>query len=52
METIKKRLDVYNNQTNPLRDHYLEQGKYVAIHGMGSINDIFNEIKTAINSLK
>lgn len=52
METIKKRLDVYNNQTNPLRAHYLEQGKYVAIHGMGSINDIFNEIKTAINSLK
>ena len=48
METIKKRLDVYNNQTNPLRDHYLEQGKYEAVHGMGSIEDIFANIKSVV----
>lgn len=48
METIKKRLDVYNNQTNPLRSHYIEQGKYVAIHGMGSVDEIFARIKAAV----
>ena len=48
METIKKRLDVYNNQTNPLRDHYMEQGKYEAVHGMGSIEDIFANIKSVV----
>lgn len=52
METIKRRLDVYNNQTNPLRDHYMEQGKYVAVHGMGSIEDIYCHIKAAIESIK
>ena len=51
METIKKRLEVYNNQTNPLRYHYKEQGKYVSIHGMGSVEDIFGRIKEAIDAL-
>lgn len=48
LETIKKRLDVYNSQTNVLRDHYKAQGKYEAVHGMGSIEDIFENIKTLI----
>lgn len=48
METIKKRLDVYNNQTNPLRDHYMAQGKYEAVHGMGSIEDILERIKVVV----
>ena len=48
METIKKRLDVYNNQTNPLRNHYVEQGKYEAVHGMGSIESIFDNIKIVV----
>lgn len=51
METIKKRLDVYNNQTNPLREHYQTQGKYVAVHGMGSVEEIFGRIKTAIDAI-
>jgi adenylate kinase len=48
LETIKKRLDVYNSQTNVLRDHYMSQGKYEAVHGMGSIEDIFATIKTLV----
>ncbi|MBQ5776609.1 MAG: adenylate kinase [Bacteroidaceae bacterium] len=48
LETIKKRLDVYNSQTNVLRDHYMAQGKYEAVHGMGSIEDIFATIKTLV----
>ena len=34
-ETIKSRLDVYNNQTSPLKDFYIKEGKYADIQGMG-----------------
>lgn len=43
-ETIKKRLDVYHNQTSPLRDHYKKQEKYVAIDGNRDIDSIFSSI--------
>lgn len=46
-ETIKKRLDVYHNQTSPLRDFYINEGVYAAIEGNGSIADIFADIKVA-----
>ena len=50
-ETIKKRLDVYHNQTSPLQEFYKEKGLYKAINGLGTIDDIFDEISTAIDTL-
>ena len=50
-ETIKKRLNVYHNQTSPLQDFYKEKGLYKAIKGTGSIEDIFEDIKAAIDEL-
>lgn len=47
-ETIKKRLDVYHNQTSPLREYYVNAGLYEPINGSGAISDIFGEIKNAI----
>lgn len=47
-ETAKKRLDTYYSQTLPLKDFYIQQGKYAKIHGMGSIDDIYSDIKKAI----
>ncbi len=44
METIKKRLAVYHNQTSPLRDYYCKEEKYLKINGSGVVDDIFNEI--------
>lgn len=44
LETIRKRLHVYHNQTSPLRDYYKNEGKYLKINGMGHVDDIFNEI--------
>lgn len=44
-ETIKSRLDVYHNQTAPLRDFYTREGKYYGVKGSGNIDDIFAEIK-------
>ncbi len=49
LETIHKRLDVYRNQTTPLRDHYIAQNKYVAIPGVGKVEDIFERIKEALS---
>lgn len=50
-ETIKKRLDVYHNQTSPLQEFYKEKGLYHAIKGIGTIEDIFDDIKTAIDQI-
>lgn len=51
LETIKKRLDVYHEKTEPVNDYYKKQGKYVAIPGMGSIDEIFRRICEAIEKL-
>lgn len=48
LETIHKRLDVYRNQTTPLRDHYIAQNKYVTIPGVGTVEEIFDRIKVAL----
>lgn len=47
-ETAKKRLNTYYSQTLPLKDFYVAQGKYAAINGMGSIDDIYSSISKAI----
>ena len=51
LETIQKRLDVYHNQTKPLKDFYQKEKKYRAIQGMGSVDDIFKSIKSVISEL-
>ncbi|MEG0011321.1 MAG: adenylate kinase [Muribaculaceae bacterium] len=51
LETIKKRLDVYHNQTSPLRDFYIAEKKYLKIMGSGAVHEIFANIKNAIDSI-
>lgn len=41
---IQKRIDVYNNETAPVKDFYSAQGKYRGINGVGSIDGIFREL--------
>lgn len=43
-EVIRKRLEVYQNQTSPLIDFYKNQGKFVSINGVGTLEGIFAEI--------
>lgn len=45
LDAITERLKVYHDQTAPLRDYYIEEGKYHGIKGSGAIDDIFNSIK-------
>ncbi|MDR2810104.1 MAG: adenylate kinase [Tannerellaceae bacterium] len=47
-ETIQSRLDVYHSQTTPLVEYYTKEGKHHAIKGTGSIESIFEQIKTIL----
>ncbi len=47
-ETIKNRLDVYHKQTMPLREYYINEGKYHAIDGNGTVDSIFDSIRTSL----
>lgn len=43
-DTIRQRLQVYHSTTSPLREHYIGKGLYRAIHGLGTIDEIFDRI--------
>lgn len=51
LETIKQRLEVYHNQTKPLQDYYIGEGKYRSINGHGTIEEIFGRIVEAVDKL-
>ena len=48
-ETLKKRLDVYGQNTAPLLDYYGKQGKVVTIDGMAPIADVTAAIAGALD---
>lgn len=50
-ETIKKRLDVYHNQTAPLIEWYKNEGVHHHIDGLGELNRIFGDICSVIDAL-
>ncbi len=58
-ETVKKRLDVYHDQTEPLIDYYKKweatgeaaAPKYCHINGVGSLEDITKQIFTALDNI-
>lgn len=52
LETITKRLAVYETQTTPVSDFYKKLGKYSSIHGMGTVDEIFGRIETELDSKK
>ncbi len=43
-ETVKIRLEVYHEQTQPLLDYYKEKGILHSVDGTGAIDDIYEEI--------
>ena len=50
-ETIKKRLNVYHNQTSPLIEWYKGEGIHHHIAGMGELERIFGDVCKVIDSL-
>lgn len=43
-ETVKKRLDVYHSQTQPLIDYYTKEGKLAEVDGTQEMEDVFAAI--------
>lgn len=43
-ETVKKRLEVYHKQTQPLMEYYKNKGILYSVDGTKDIDDIYNEI--------
>jgi len=52
LETIQKRLKVYELQTAPVSDFYKKLDKYAAVNGMGSVTEIFERISLILDSKK
>ena len=59
-ETVRKRLDVYHAQTEPLVDYYKDweksgesaAPKYIRIDGVGKVEEIRDQIYAALDNLK
>ena len=50
IDTIRKRLEVYHEQTSPLRDYYTAEGKYHAIDGNAAVEKVFEDIVKSLDS--
>lgn len=46
---IRKRLNVYSNETSPVADHYKKVRKFQNIKGEGTVIDIFNLLSDSID---
>ncbi len=49
-ETVKKRLDVYHEQTQPLIDYYKNKGILVEFDGMADMGVVFNAMKDILGA--
>lgn len=52
LDTIKERLVVYHDQTAPLKDFYLKEGKYHPVPGSGHVDNIFKTIADHLDAIK
>lgn len=50
-EVIEKRLKVYSEQTEPLKEYYKKRGKLFTIKGGGSVEYVFENIIEALDRL-
>ena len=48
-ETVKKRLEVYFNETAPLIDYYRQTGKLLDIDGEGSVDEVAERVVASVN---
>jgi len=48
---IQKRLEVYRNQTEPLKEFYTKKGKLFKVIGSSSVEDVFDRIVEVLDRL-
>lgn len=51
-DVIRNRISIYREQTAIVAEHYSKQGKYVAVDGVGSLDEVFERICAAIDAVK
>jgi adenylate kinase len=49
-ETIRARIQEYENKTAPVAGHYANLGKVIAVKGEGSVDEIFSELSGHIDT--
>lgn len=49
--TVRKRLQVYKDQTEPLSGFYDMQGKFIALDGEGSVEEVFELLCEEMNGI-
>lgn len=49
-DVIRNRIAIYREQTEIVADHYSKQGKYVAVDGVGSMDEVFDRICAVIDA--
>lgn len=47
-ETVRKRIEVYREQTEPLIQYYRDRGRLVEVQGVGGIDDIYGTLCGAL----
>lgn len=52
LETIQKRLEIYEVKTAPVNDFYKQKGKLQPINGMGTVEEIFDRVSAVLESKK
>lgn len=48
-EIIRNRMEVYRKETAPVQEFFQARGEYVAIDGTGSVEDVADRIRKAVN---
>ncbi|WP_447037973.1 adenylate kinase [Streptomyces sp. DSM 118878] len=51
-ETVRKRLDVYHRETEPIIDHYKAQGLVVTISALGKVDEVTKRAMAALKGDK
>jgi adenylate kinase len=50
-ETVENRLKVFKEHTKPLIEYYEKQGKLNSVSGLGTVDEVFSRILTALSSI-
>jgi len=50
-EVIRRRLQVYRSQTEPLKEYYRKAGILKGIQGMGTVDEVFGGIQKILNAM-
>ena len=49
-ETIRNRLEVYHQQTEPLKEYYRQKGCLVEVDGLGTMDEVFDRVTKMLHA--